>query len=183
MFWPRMKEPIEQSTTEFQPGFEGAGAKESTTASDLPRVDTTHYTVVGEHARGGLGRVLQVRDSRLGRTVALKELLDVGGDAERRFVREARLTARLQHPAIVPIHEAGRWPNGKPFYVMKLVSGRSLRELILERETLDQRLTLLPNLLAVAEAIAYAHSQRIIHRDLKPSNVLVGEFGETVVID
>src|SRR5438309_23179 len=135
---------------------------------DLSAVAAEHYAVVGEHARGGLGRVLQVRDRRLGRIVAVKELLDEGGETERRFVREARLTARLQHPAIVPIYEAGRWPNGKPFYAMKLVSGRSLRELIDEKKTLDERLSLLPNAIAVAEAIAYAHSHRIIHRDVKP---------------
>src|SRR5205085_8491868 len=124
-----------------------------------------------EHARGGLGRVLQVHDRRLGRMVAVKELLDDAGDAERRFLREARLTARLQHPAIVPIYEAGRWSNGKPFYAMKLVSGRALRELIVEKKTLDERLALLPNVIAVAEAVAYAHRDHIIHRDLKPANV------------
>ena len=94
-------------------------------------------------------------------------------------MREALLTARLQHPAIVPVHEAGRWPTGEPFYAMKLVSGRPLDALIGEARTLDQRLSLLPHLLAVAEAIAYAHSRGIIHRDLKPQNVLVGDFGET----
>src|SRR5262249_21782431 len=73
-------------------------------------------------------------------------------------------------------------PDGSAFYAMKLVSGRSLRDLIHEASGLDGRLALLPNLLAVAEAIAFAHSRRIIHRDLKRSNVMVGEFGETVVI-
>ncbi len=115
--------------------------------------------------------------------MAVKELLEPNSQAEVRFIREARITARLEHPGVVPVHDAGRWPNGEAFYSMKLVSDRSLRDVIKERPTLDERLSLLPNVLAVADAIAYAHSNHIIHRDLKPSNVIVGEYGETVVID
>jgi serine/threonine protein kinase len=135
-------------------------------------------------AEGGIGRIFRARDMRLGREVALKELRDPD-DAyhEARFVREAMLTARLQHPSIVPIYEAGRWPDGRPFYAMKLVSGRSLDRMIAAAPTLAQRLALVPHVLAVAEAMAYAHGERIIHRDLKPANVLVGAFGETLVID
>ncbi|HET9145378.1 MAG TPA: serine/threonine-protein kinase, partial [Sphingomicrobium sp.] len=79
--------------------------------------------------------------------------------------------------------EAGRWPDGTPFYAMKLVAGRPLRDLIAERRTIDERIALLHHVIAVADAIAYAHGRNIIHRDLKPSNVIVGDFGETVVID
>ncbi len=152
-------------------------------AAQLPCVARDAYTVGREVAKGGIGRVLQARDQRLDRPVAIKELLVWNEKQEQRFMREALLTARLQHPAIVPIYEAGRWPDGEPFYAMKLVSGRSLSELIDERASLAERLSLLPHVLAVAQAIAYAHSKRIIHRDLKPANVLVGELGETVVID
>jgi tetratricopeptide (TPR) repeat protein len=154
-------------------------------ATDVPLgvVERQRYTVGGEHARGGLGRVLRARDRRLGRPVAIKELLHRNDSAEARFVREARITARLQHPGVVPIYEAGQWPDGKPFYAMKLVAGKPLSDVIAERPQLAQRLALLPKLLAVAETIAYAHSLRIVHRDLKPSNVLIGEYGETVVID
>ncbi len=128
--------------------------------------------------------MLRASDTRLNRPVAIKELLGSAGEvAEERFVREALLTARLQHPSIVPLYEAGRWPSGAPFYAMKLVTGRSLEDVIAESLTLPQRLALLPHVLAAAEAMAYAHSERIIHRDLKPANVLVGAFGETVVID
>jgi serine/threonine protein kinase len=137
-----------------------------------------------ELARGGIGRILRAHDKQLHRTVAVKELLNTSSpEAARRFVREALITARLQHPAIVPVYEAGRWPSGEPFYAMKLVWGRTLDKVIAEARTLEDRLALLPNVIAVAEAVAYAHSHRIIHRDLKPSNVLVGSFGETVVID
>ncbi len=153
------------------------------TLPPLPDVDPASYEMQGEFARGGLGRIRRARDRRLDRTVAIKELLRSSGDAAARFTREAMVTARLQHPAIVPVYEAGRWPNGAPFYSMKLVSGRSLDAVIRKTETLADRLALLPNVIAVAEAMAYAHSERIIHRDLKPANVLVGAFGETVVID
>jgi WD40 repeat protein len=149
----------------------------------LPVIDKESYEVAGEVAQGGNGRILRARDGLLDRPVALKELLSGGGPAEERFVFEALLTARLQHPSIVPVYEAGRWPTGEPFYAMKLVSGRSLADVIRAARTLDARLSLLPHVLAVAEAMAYAHSEHIIHRDLKPANILVGDFGETVVID
>ena len=170
-----------------------AGVKGSTPApssdrlamltAHLPSVPRDAYAVGPQVARGGIGRVMMARDQRLDRPVAIKELLVRSEAQVQRFVREAALTARLQHPAIVPIYEAGRWSDGEPFYAMKLVSGRTLSDLIDEKRTLAERLSLLPHVLTVAQAIAYAHSQRILHRDLKPANVLVGEFGETVVID
>ncbi|MFP2909221.1 WD40 repeat domain-containing serine/threonine protein kinase [Pyxidicoccus sp. 3LFB2] len=149
----------------------------------LPLVDPDRYLVGGIVAEGGHGRILRAEDRYLERTVALKEPLEPGAFAEARFLTEARLTARLQHPSIVPLYEAGRWPGGAPFYAMKLVSGRSLDGLIAEASHLDARLALLPHALAAAEAVAYAHGQRILHRDLKPANILVGELGETFVID
>ena len=145
--------------------------------------DPARYRMLGEHGRGGLGRVSRAHDVELGRDVAIKELISRGNVSEVRFVREALITARLEHPGIVPVHEAGRWPDGTPFYAMKLVAGRPLRELIGERKTVDERIGLLHHVIAVADAIAYAHGRNIIHRDLKPSNVIVGDFGETVVID
>jgi serine/threonine protein kinase len=139
--------------------------------------------VLSEHARGGLGRILRARDLRTGRLVAIKEMLDGTPDAATRFAREALVTANLQHPAIVPVYEVGRWPEGEPFYAMKLVDGRSLDAELQDARTLRERLALVPRLIDVAEAIAYAHGQGVIHRDLKPANVLVGSYGETVVID
>jgi WD40 repeat protein len=149
----------------------------------LPTVEHARFVSLGEQGRGGMGRVLMAWDHRLGRAVAIKELLSRHPNATPRFVREAVLTARLQHPSIVPVHEAGRWPSGEPFYAMKLVSGQPLTKIIHAKQTLDERLALLPVVIAVCEAVAYAHSQRVIHRDLKPDNILVGKFGETVVID
>jgi serine/threonine protein kinase len=140
--------------------------------------------VSSELTRGGVGRILKAHDERLDRPVAVKELLSSNAKSRERFRREVAITARLQHPAIVPIYDAGIWRRDEPYYVMKLVSdGRTLKELIADRATLLERLALLPNVIAVADAIAYAHSVGIIHRDIKPSNILVGRFGETVVID
>ncbi|HSN30775.1 MAG TPA: serine/threonine-protein kinase, partial [Kofleriaceae bacterium] len=149
----------------------------------LPEVPAEHYGRDREIARGGMGRIVAAEDRRLGRKVALKELLEPAGDQQSRFQREALITARLQHPGIVPVYEAGRWPTGEPFFAMKLVSGRPLDKVIAEAARLEDRLVLLPRLAAACDAIAYAHSQRVIHRDLKPGNVLIGDYGETVVID
>jgi WD40 repeat protein len=152
--------------------------------SQLPLVSRASYLVDNEVAHGGLGKILRARDERLNRPVAIKELREGTSiaDAER-FVREVMITAKLQHPSIVTIYEAGRWPSGEPFYAMELVDGRSLADVFDEERPLEQRLALLPHIIAAAEAMSYAHSRRIIHRDLKPGNVLVGSFGETVVID
>ena len=149
----------------------------------LPIRSDDRYEILGEHARGGLGRILLARDREVGRIVAIKELLRNRRRGEARFVREAIVTAHLDHPSIVPVYEVGRWPSGEPFYSMKLVSGRPLKELIGDAATIDERLALIPNILAIADAAAYAHSRGIIHRDLKPPNIIVGDFGETIVID
>ncbi len=141
------------------------------------------YVVRRELARGGMGRISIADDVLLGRQVALKELLVSDPGLAARFDRELALTARLQHPSIVSIHDGGTWPNGDPYYVMKLISGEPLDRLISGLPTVAARMALLPHGLAVADAIAYAHAQGIVHRDLKPANVLVGDFGETVVID
>jgi WD40 repeat protein len=161
----------------------GGGAAPATAPADLEVVPPSRYRLAEEIGRGGLGRVIEAYDRRLDRTVAIKELLEVDEARKARFVREALVTARLQHPSIVPIYEAGRWPSGAPFYAMKRISGRSLREVIEEAKTPAARQALLPKVIAVADAVAYAHSRRVIHRDLKPANVLLGPFGEVQVID
>jgi eukaryotic-like serine/threonine-protein kinase len=147
----------------------------------LPLVDPSVFLSEGELARGGMGRITRVRDRRLARDIAIKEVISPAMRA--RFEREVMITAQLQHPAIIPVYEAGVWPNGNAFYAMRLVSGGTLAEAIGKTRSLEERLALIPNVLAVTDALAYAHAKRIVHRDLKPGNVLVGEFGETVVID
>lgn len=141
------------------------------------------YELREELARGGTGKVSRAHDRQLEREVAIKSLLDPSAQHGLRFAREARVTARLQHPSIVPIYDIGRLGDGQPYYAMKLVSGRTLDEAIRDATTLVQRLALLPALIGVADAIAYAHAQRFIHRDLKPHNVVLGPFGESMVID
>jgi hypothetical protein len=149
----------------------------------LPRVARDAYILGAEIGRGGMGRILSAHDRRIGRTVAIKEMLSSDPLALARFEREARITARLQHPGIVAIYEVARWPDDRPFYAMPILPGRTLREAIAGAASLDARLDLVPAVMAAAEAVAYAHSRRIIHRDLTPSNILLGSFGETIVID
>jgi len=140
------------------------------------------YRLGAELGRGGMGRVVEAFDTQLGRTVALKEVLSLAG-LDQRFEREVQITARLEHPSIVPLYDAGTMPDGRPFYVMRRVTGRPLDELIAKHHDLEGRLSLLPNVLAAIDASAHAHKRGIIHRDLKPGNILVGENGETIVID
>ncbi|MFN0247021.1 MAG: WD40 repeat domain-containing serine/threonine protein kinase [Kofleriaceae bacterium] len=153
------------------------------TPESLGVVSPQVYIQLDEFARGGLGRIIRAKDTRTGRIVAIKEMLSSTEDAAVRFAREAMITANLQHPAIVPVYEVGRWTSGKPFYAMKLVSGRPFDQVIASTKSIDDRLALVSHVLAVADALAYAHGERVIHRDLKPHNVLVGAYGETVVID
>lgn len=150
-------------------------------------------------ASGGMALVYRVRDELLQRELAMKTLRQEGtassagtpasprdGLRVRRFLSEARLTARLDHPGIVPVHELGVDAHGAPFFTMRLVRGSSLAE-VLKASTADDPHWTLPRvleaLLKVCDAVAYAHSQGVVHRDLKPTNIMVGTFGETYVMD
>ena len=142
------------------------------------------YRMGVELGRGGMGRVVEAFDVQLGRTVALKEALPRGGHGTyRRFAREIHITARLDHASIVPLYDSGTTADGRPFYVMRRVTGKPFDELIARARGLGERLTLLPRLLAAIDAIGHAHERGVIHRDLKPANILIGNNGETVVID
>ncbi|MBL0214916.1 MAG: protein kinase [Myxococcales bacterium] len=160
-----------------------AGPGVVTDFTSLPKVDSASYAIGPEIARGGMGKILSARDRRLRRDVVIKVTRHQGERIDPRFEREALITARLQHPSIVRVYEAGVLGDGRAFYAMERVRGRSLEVVLEETTTIEQRLALLPHAIAVADAIAYAHSEGVLHRDLKPSNVLVGPFGETVVID
>jgi serine/threonine-protein kinase len=155
------------------------------------------YRVLRFHARGGLGEVHVARDEELHREVALKRLQPVHArnpNSRRRFLREAEITSRLEHPSIVPVHAVGRDASGHPFYAMRFVQGETLHEAIQRFHAPDQatgppgarRLALrqlLGRLVAVCNTVAYAHSRGIVHRDIKPGNVLLGPYGETLLVD
>ena len=153
-----------------------------------------------EIGRGGLGRVLLTFDRHMAREIAIKELLpdtdaEPNGDWQQgnapaligpgvsHFLQEAKITGQLEHPSIVPVYEIGRRSDGTYYYAMKLVRGRTLADALDECDEYLTRIKLLDHFADLCQAIAYAHSKHVIHRDIKPSNVMVGEFGETVVLD
>ena len=155
---------------------------------DVITVDPALYHGREPLLGGGMGQALRAWDRRLGREIVIKQvgpLDDAAARArlQRRLEHEARVTARLDHPGIVTVHELGRWPDGDSFYTMPLVRGEPLDHAISACPSFAERLALLPRVAAVASAIAYAHDRGVVHRDLKPANVLCGDYGETVVID
>jgi serine/threonine protein kinase len=154
------------------------------------------FDVLQVHAQGGLGVVFLARDHEIERTVALKQIKSQWADDEdsrTRFLLEARITGRLEHPGIVPIYALGADATGRPYYAMRLIRGESLLEVLNRFHAtavagkLSQRLPELRKLLQrfvdVCNAVDYAHSKGVIHRDLKPSNIMVGKYGETLVVD
>ncbi|MCO4772127.1 MAG: protein kinase [Deltaproteobacteria bacterium] len=150
---------------------------------ELPRFDGERYERSGLLGVGGMGRVFVARDLLLERDVALKECRpDAPAHGRARLQREARITARLEHPGILPVYDAGRADDGSTWYVMRLVRGETLAERI-DEQPLNERLRALRPMLSSCQAMAYAHSRSIAHRDLKPENILVGAFGETQVAD
>lgn len=142
----------------------------------------TKYTIVKELGRGGMGTVYLAEDGELDRLVALKVLKtsEVTEDLRNRMVREAQIIARLEHPGIVPVHDVGTLPDGRIFYAMKFVRGSRLDEYASQASSLNDRLR---KFQAVCDAVAFAHAHGVIHRDLKPQNIMIGSFGEVLVLD
>jgi eukaryotic-like serine/threonine-protein kinase len=153
---------------------------------DLRGIQVGRYRVLALLGKGGMGQVYEAQDLALGRRVAIKFVRDDAADraaVRARFLREQAITASLEHPGIIAVYDSGTTPAGELFYVMRIARGEPLARRIAQASTAAERHALLPSLIAVADAVAFAHSQQIVHRDLKPSNVLVGAFGETLVAD
>lgn len=157
---------------------------------------SSRFQILRPHARGGLGEVFVARDEELHREVALKEIQNQAADNQEsraRFMLEAEITGGLEHPGIVPVYGLGTYPDGRPYYAMRFIRGDSLKEAIdryhknigkmsAGARSLELR-GLLGRLVDVCNAIAYAHSRDVLHRDLKPGNIMLGKYGETLVVD
>ena len=149
------------------------------------------YVLKRFHARGGMGEIWLAEDPAIGRSVALKRMLGRRKDQQRRFRVEAQVTGQLEHPGIVPVHELGINEQGLPFYAMKFVHGQTLQKVIKEyhktktgsgSREVDQ-FRLLQIFISLCQTVAYAHSRGVLHRDLKPENVMLGPYGETLLLD
>ncbi len=153
------------------------------------------FKILRPHARGGLGEVYLAEDTQLGRRVALKVIQSTRGrdqTSRSRFIREAELTGRLEHPGVVPVYSMGSDPNGHPCYSMRFIEGETLQQEALrfhqERQNPFQSNSrdfrrLLSCFISVCKTVAYAHSQGVIHRDIKPANIIIGKYGETLLVD
>ena len=163
------------------------------TSPQMAQSHAHNYEVAGEVARGGMGAVLRAKDLSIERTVAMKVVLDAAADnAEmlQRFTTEAKLTGQLEHPNIVPVHDLSFDDQGRPFYTMKFVQGVTLHDILAKLKAGDAATVAqypLAHLLTIyqkiCDAVAFAHSKHVIHRDLKPANIMVGDYGEVLVMD
>jgi serine/threonine protein kinase len=147
-----------------------------------PDFSATKYTFVKELGRGGMGAVHLAEDRELDRLVAIKVLNtpEITEDLRNRMIREAQIIARLEHPGIVPVHDVGTLPDGRIYYAMKYVRGSRLDEYAAQGASLRDRLR---KFQSVCDAVAFAHAHGVIHRDLKPQNIMIGSFGEVLVLD
>jgi serine/threonine-protein kinase len=156
------------------------------------------FRILRPHAKGGLGQVSVALDQELNREVALEEIQPRHADdqfSRERFVLEAEITGGLEHPGIVPVYALGQASDGRPFYAMRFVKGASLKEAIVHFHSPENQnrndpgarqlelRRLLGRFIDVCNAMEYAHSRGVLHRDLKPGNIMVGKYGETLVVD
>ncbi len=159
-------------------------------------LENSRFRILSRYEQGGLGEVLIAHDRQLDREVAIKQIRPKwleNSEARERFIQEAEVTGRLEHPGIVPVYSMGTWDDGRPFYAMRFIQGTTLKRAIAQfREStqhsarharrLDLR-GLLNRFVDVCNTIEYAHSRQILHRDIKPSNIMIGPYGETLVVD
>jgi WD40 repeat protein/tRNA A-37 threonylcarbamoyl transferase component Bud32 len=197
----RAADPEIRATLDRLPGAAAATRRDpdaTLTYSQGPPAAGSRFAILRPHARGGLGQISVALDAELNREVALKEIRPERADdpdSRARFLLEAEITGRLEHPGVVPVYGLGNDAQARPFYAMRLVKGQSLKEAIERfhqaegRDGRDRRRwnlalrQLLNRFVAVCNVMAYAHSRGVIHRDLKPANILLGPYGETLVVD
>ncbi|MEP2308054.1 serine/threonine-protein kinase, partial [Rhodopirellula bahusiensis] len=190
------------------PLIQAFGDDQQNESDDIPEEyaavsESARFQILSRHDEGGLGEVLVAHDRQLDREVAIKQIRPQWNgheEANARFLREAEITGRLEHPGIVPVYAMGTWKDGRPFYAMRFIEGQTLRQVIREyRDSLKDETkhanssndgeqsrslrTILNRFVDVCNTIEYAHSRRIIHRDIKPANIMVGPYGETLVVD
>ncbi|KLU01675.1 Serine/threonine-protein kinase PknB [Rhodopirellula islandica] len=190
------------------PRIQAFGDDQEDATDDIPEEyasvnESARFRILSRHDEGGLGEVLVAHDRQLDREVAIKQIRPQWNghkEANARFLREAEITGRLEHPGIVPVYAMGTWKDGRPFYAMRFIEGQTLRQVIREhRDSLQDEpapasagdggeqarslRTILNRFVDVCNTIEYAHSRRIIHRDIKPANIMIGPYGETLVVD
>ncbi|KAA5547046.1 protein kinase [Roseiconus nitratireducens] len=160
---------------------------------DNPPAD--RFRLLHAYRQGGLGEVLLAHDRQLDRDVAIKQIRSkwkTSSEARERFIQEAKVTGRLEHPGIVPVYAMGTWPDGSHYYAMRFIEGETMKDVIAKYHAADgvsdddkllRQRELLSQFVDVCHTIEYAHSKKVLHRDIKPSNIMVGPYGETLVVD
>lgn len=201
--WQTLPAPLKKTLADPPRDFPDLleGTRDNTSARPAPIIggkNDERFNIVSAYATGGLGEVSVAHDQQLGRMVALKQIKarwadDV--DARSRFLQEAQITGRLEHPGIVPVYALGFDASGRPYYAMRFIEGETLQEVVKRfhskyhdshskhGERLLELRKLLGRLVDVCNAMDYAHNRGIIHRDLKPANIMLGKYGETLVVD
>ena len=186
---------LEATILQLSPKQKTEGPNDETLPLGLSKSSPSRYRIMRPYAKGGLGQVYVAKDLELNREVALKEIQMVRADdleSRARFVLEAEITGGLEHPGVVPVYGLGQYSDGRPFYAMKFIRGESLAEAI--RRFYQQPLRsgayeavafrhLISRFISVCNAMEYAHAGGVIHRDLKPANVMLGKYGEALVVD
>lgn len=185
-----------QRSTPQSPTTKRSGKTEDWTFSE-PHPLSERYHLVNPHARGGLGEVYRAKDRELNRIVALKTIrsrYDAEEENRKRFVFEAEITGLLEHPGIIPVHSLGRFGSNSPYYTMRFIRGESLRDAVTRFHMQNRKLSsdtflsrefrqFLQQLIDCCNAMHFAHEHKVLHRDLKPDNIMLGSFGETLVVD